>query len=303
MSRYKFFISAYYAKSNNYLAIDEYEKDLFQVDGKTVKLLSLEKGKKISESRGVKIECGIFTNVDECVKIAKKVYINFLIRLNNTDISYILDKASMGNFTQYCKEQDAELYKEIIIQDMEKVDKRLYGIIESAGCGCTHFYFNRLIDMSLDQKLKDSLRVNNYRKYLLSNNIHLPIDNTLFSSSIEMLLDKEERTQEELDIINEVSNYLDEKFKETNNEAYNSIKTMIQNNKHKSINKKIEDLVKKYSTIENEKENITKIKGISKNRTKELHVSSKNKPETVFSWSLLNKIQTEYAKDLYKINP
>lgn len=300
MGRYKFFISASYAKPNHYLEIDEYEKNLFQVDGKTVKLLSLEKGKKISESRGVKIECGIFTNINECVKVAKKVYINFLIRLNNTDISYILDKASMGNFTKYCKDDDAEIYREIVIRDIENKDERLYGVLEGVGCGCTHFHFDKLMEIGLDQKLKDSLMINNYRKYLLSSNINFPIDNTLFSASIEMLLEsKEVRNKEEISIINEVCDYMDEKFKETQDKAYKTIKAMIEGNKHKSIGEKIKDLVTRYCK-EEQKETLSKIKKISENRTKEIHVSSKKKPDSVFERAILNRIQIEYSKDLYK---
>lgn len=36
-----------------------------------------------------------------------------------------------------------------------------------------------------------------------------------------MLLDKEEREQDELDIISEIGQYLDNKFKDTKNEKYN----------------------------------------------------------------------------------
>ena len=300
MAKYKFFIEAYYADKKDYLEIDEYEKELFKYNGKTVKIKTLNSNKKIKEAQGIELECEYFSDIKECIETAKKAYVNFLISLNNTCISYILDKASMGNFTEYCKDEDAELYSEIVIENIEDKDKGIYGFIESEGTGCTHFYLNEFQDMKIDQKLKDSLMINNYRKSLLLNNIHSLIDNTLVSSSIEMLLDKEDRSKEELDIINEVVNYLDIRYKETENKTYNLIKQTMQNNKHKSIKKRIEDLVKKHSTMDNEKENINIIKKISKNRTKEIHVSSKDKPDTVYSWGMLNKIQMSYAKDLYE---
>ena len=62
----------------------------------------------------------MFDNLESCIDLAKKVYANFLLRLNISHISYILDKASKGNFCEYCTDSDANLYKEIIIDTFEK---------------------------------------------------------------------------------------------------------------------------------------------------------------------------------------
>lgn len=215
MSRYKFFIEAYYSNENDYLEIDEYEKELFQYNGKEIKLKTINPSKKIKDSEGIKIECGYFTNIDECINLAKKVYANFLIRLNNTDISYILDKVSMGNFEKYYTEKDASIYKEIVIVDLDKKENNIYAILARGGCGCTHFYYEKMLDIGIDRKLKDSLMINNYRKFLFNNDISSKIDNTLFATSLEMLLEKEKRSEDEINVIKEVCEFLDARYKET----------------------------------------------------------------------------------------
>lgn len=303
MGKYKFSIDAFYATKNNYLEINEYEKELFEIDGRKVMLRSLNKDKKIKDADGIKIECGFFSDIEECVVLAKKIYSNFLIRLNNTDISYILDKSSKGNFKKYYKAKDANVYKEIFIEDLENKNRELYIILENGGCGCTHFYFNKLLDMEIDSKLKDSLAVNNYRKFLIGNDIESKVDNTLFVASIEMLLDnKEKRCKEELDVIDEICEYLSNRYKENNKEEYLKIKEMIQNNKHKTIGNKIQEIIEQNSDEDEGKINVEKMKKISRNRTKEVHVSSKEKVDTVFSWGILNKIQSNYAKKVYMKN-
>ena len=75
---------------------------------------------------------------------------------------------------------------------------------------------------------------------------------------------------------------------------------MIQNNRHKSINSKLCELVEQNSNEDEKNDNLKRVKIIAQNRTKEVHVSSKEKPEVVFSWPILNEIQTNYAKEQYK---
>lgn len=297
MSKYSFFIEAYYSNENDYLEIDEYEKELFQYDGKKIKLKSINPSKKIKDSKGIKIECGYFTNLDECISLAKKVYANFLIRLNNTHISYILDKESKGNFKKYYTDKDASIYKEIVIIDLENKESKIHAFLRRGGCGCTHFYFEKMLDIGVNQKLKDSLMINNYRKFLLSNDINYQIDNTLFVASLEMLLEKEKRNKEEIKVIGEVCEFLDARYKETENESYNEIKKMVHNNQHKSINYKLKEIVGKNSEENEKEENINRINAITKNRTKEVHVSENKKPDMVYSWPLLNKIQINYGKN------
>ena len=300
MSKYKFYIEAYYSNENNYLEINEEERNLLTYNGKEIKIKTLDKGKKISEAKGIAIECGIFDEIEECIETAKKVYVNFLIRLNNTDISYLLDKYSKGNFQDYYKEADSYIYKEIVIEDMTKKDDTIYWAVVNGKTGCTHFSFKKILDMSIDQKLKDSLKINNYRKFLKGNNIDSMLDNTLFTSSIEMLLNKEERNQDEINVINEICKYIDMRYETTKNKSYLEIKSMIENNKHKSINAKIREIVENNSTEDEKKENYKRVKQITQSRTKEIHSSSKNKPEHVFTYGILNNIQINYAKELYK---
>ena len=60
----------------------------------------------------------------------------------------------MGNFCKYCKDQDGSIYKEIrIIDTLEKNDGE-FAFLESAGSGCTHFKFDKLLNISLDKKNK-----------------------------------------------------------------------------------------------------------------------------------------------------
>lgn len=233
MGRYKFSIEAYYTK-NHFLEIEEQEKELFKVDGKTVILKSLDK-KGIKNSEGIKVECGMFDNLESCIDLAKKVYANFLLRLNISHISYILDKASKGNFCEYCTDYDANIYKEIIIIDTFEKKDGIHVILESIGSGCTHFKFDKLLNISFDKKIKNSLLINNYRKYLSDKELNSRVDNTLISASIEMLIDRTEREEKERNVIEEVCDYLEEKYENTELIEYKNIQQMVKNNKHKSI--------------------------------------------------------------------
>lgn len=297
MSVYNFFIEVYFTQ-NDTIEIKEKEKELFTYENKKIKIVSLD-DKEIYKSKGIRLECGTFDNIQECIDISKKVYINFLIALNNTCISYFLDKELKGNFKKYCTE-DSELYKEIIINDLEEKNDNIHIVLERGGGRCTHFRFNKLLDLKMDKKLKDSLKINNYRKYLNNDKMNSYIDNTLYSASLEMLLEKKERDSNEIEIIEEVCRFLDERYYKTKNQSYNSIKTMIMNNKHKSINSQKEYLIKRYTNKEDFKQNINIIKEISKNRTREIHKSSNEDIKRIYNYSVLNKIQLEYAKDLYK---
>ena len=296
MSRYKFNIEAHFTK-NNYLEILEQEKELFEVDGKKVMLKSLNK-QPINKSEGIIIECGMFDNLESCISLAKKVYANFLLRLNLSHISYILDKYSLGNFCKYCTDSDSSIYKEIrIIDTLEKSDGE-FAFLESAGSGCTHFKFDKLLDISLDKKIKNSLLINNYRKYLSDKELDSRIDNTLISASIEMLIDETVRNEAELSVIQEVCDYLNEKYKKTKLCEYQAIKQMVENNKHKSIRSLKEELVEKYSPKRDLKENLDLINIISKNRTEEIHVYKSDKRENVWADQLLFDIQYGYMKEL-----
>lgn len=297
MGRYSFSIEVFFAQ-NDFLDIDEEELKLFEVEGKEVILISLEKTKKISDSKGMKVFCGMFEDINKCLEIAKKIYTNLLISLNNSDISYYIDKKHRGNFIKYSSDKDRNLYKEIIINDKLDNSNNMKFVIENIRCGCTHFRFDKLFDLKLDKKLKDSIVINNYRKYLLANDMTAYVDNTLFSAALEMLLDKEEREQDELDIITELGQYLDDRFKDTKNEKYNKIKSIIMSLRYKSINDKKIELIKKHSTIDEVNENVSRIKEISNNRRNEIHDSSDKSIPIVFSWNILNKIQFEYAKKL-----
>jgi len=195
MKGYKFFISAYFTL-DNYLEINESELKLFEYNKKCFYLKSIN-NKPINKSEGIKVESEIYTDINECIKIAKKVYVNFLFRLNLSHISYILDKPCMGNFCDYYKDADAELYKEICIIDCSKKSNKLYGMIGVGENGCTHFKFNELFDFSFDYNIKNSLAINNYRKYLNSKELNSIIDNTLISAEIEMLIEQEDRPKEE----------------------------------------------------------------------------------------------------------
>ena len=265
MFKYEFYIDAYY-NENEYLEIDVYEIVLFEYEGKKIKLQSLNENKKISESEGVRLTCGHFSDIHECIQFAKIVYTNFLIRLNDTDISYIFDKKARGNFMEYCKEDDSNIYKDIVIVDTENKQIRFNANLEVNRCGCTHFKFSELMNVWMDQKLKDSLMINNYRKYLINKRIDSKIDNTLFISSMEVLIEKEERNKAELDVINEVCEFLDKKYEKTKNNNYIQIKTMIQNNRHKSINSKLCELVEQNSNEDEKNDNLKRVKIIAKNK-------------------------------------
>ena len=297
MREYKIRIEAYYAE-NGYLEISEKEMLLFYINNKAVKLLSLD-NKIIAESKGIMVECGTFTDLNECIRIAKKIYCNFLLALNDTSISYVLDKFGKGNFRKYCKDEDIGLYKEIIINDMNSKDKNFYISVEKGPIGCTHFQLNDLEDIGLNYKLKNSLFINNYRKYLKNDKRDTCIDDTLYSASMEVLLDNQKRPKCEIDVINEVAEYLDGRAKETGNVNYNIIKEMVLNNKHKSIRSQKEELIRKYFH-NNVEENIKIIDKISKNRTKEVHLGNAEEKETLYDYTMLNKLQWQYAIDLYK---
>ena len=297
MGRYKFSINAYFTM-NNWLEIQEQEKELFEVEGKKIILKSLNE-KAIKDSEGIRVESEAFDNLDDCIRIAKKVYSNFLLRLNLSHISYVLDKSSMGNFCEYYTESDAELYKEIIIIDESKKDNELYGILEVGGSGCTHFKFDKLLDISLDEKIKNSLLINNYRKYLCNKELNSKVENTLISASIEMLIDEVDRPEEELNIIKELTDYLDDKYKETKSINYKNIKDMIENNKHKSIRSLKNELVEKYSTEKTKKDNLKLVDAISKNRTKEVHTGKSGIEKDIWANQLLFDVQYGYMKDLF----
>lgn len=301
MGRYKFIIEAYFTK-NNFLEIEEQEKKLFEVDGKAVILKSLDK-KEIKNSEGIKIECGMFDDLESCIDLAKKVYANFLLRLNISHISYILDKASKGNFCEYCTDSDANIYKEIIIIDtFEKKDGE-YVILESIGSGCTHFKFDKLLNISFDKKIKNSLLINNYRKYLSNKELNSRVDNTLISASIEMLIDRTEREEKEKKVIEEVCDYLEEKYENTGLIEYKNIQQMVKNNKHKSIRSLKKELIEKYSADDDVKENLKLIETISDNRTKEIHTCQSKTKESILADQLLFDVQFGYMKDLYNNKP
>jgi len=303
--RFKFKIKVYY-ENNDYLCIDDEEKILFEVDGYEVKMISLTKNKKISESEGFCIECDGFTKLNQCINLAKKVYTNLLIKLNDSDISYDLYKYYEGNFCNYCKDKDNYLYKEIIIIDKENIPSGLKGYIFRSGCGCPHFNFIKLENYGLDQKLKKSLQTNNYRKYLVEASLNTLVDNTLFSASLEQLLDsKKMRSKEEINAIDEVVGFLNEKQNNTNKddvvtlEAYEKIKSMILNNKNASINDLKKELIRKNSSVDEVEENLKRIDEINNNRALEIHNRNGICEDIVFTWPILNKIQREYAKDIY----
>ncbi|MBR2247780.1 MAG: hypothetical protein IKG58_03285 [Bacilli bacterium] len=300
MGRYKFTIEAYYTK-NNYLEIEEKEKELFEIEGKKIFLKSLNR-KRIKDSEGIEIESEKFDSLDECIALAKKVYSNFLLRLDMTNISYILDKALRGNFCNYCKDSDAEIYKEIIITDELNKDNNIYAIIEGKESGCTHFKFNKLLDVAMDRKIKNSLIINNYRKFLNDKEINSKLDNTLVSAAMEALIDKEERTKEELNVIDELITYLEEKYEKTNLIEYKKIESMIQRNKHKSIRSRKNELIAKYSKQEEINENIRLIDKVSRNRTDEIHNVADDINESVWADQLLFDIHHGYMKDLYSFN-
>ena len=132
------------------------------------------------------------------------------------------------------------------------------------------------MDISLDKKIKNSFLLNNYRKYLCNKELNSKVENTLVCASIEMLIDEVDRPEEELNIIKELSNYLENKYKETNLIEYKNIKDMIERNKHKSIRSLKNELVRKYSTKETKKENIKLMDTISDNRTNEVHTGKKS---------------------------
>lgn len=297
MKRYSFYVEIYFAR-NDYLLIDKEEVTLFKINDKIVKLESLELAKKIMDAIGMRLTCGDFDELQECLVLAKKVYVNLLINLNNTDISFIIDKYSLGNFIEFCKDEDSELYKEIVIEDRDNKNCEMHGLLEKGSSGCPHFSFNKLLDLTLDQKLKDSLFINNYRKYLIEDSIcQSYVDNTLFSASLEKLLNNEPRPEEEIKVIDELAEYLSNRFKETCNDSYIIIKEMILNNKHKSINKRKIELIKRFSTASEVSESVRYIKKISNNRTKEIHEKPMLDIDIVFSWPILNRIQLEYAKN------
>lgn len=300
MGKYKFAINAYYA-DKNYLEIPEKEIELLEVNNKKVLLKSLDK-KMIKDSIGIRIESEVYDELNECINIAKKVYSNFLLNLNASDISYILDKTHEGNFCDYCSDEDANLYKEIIIIDLlEKTDKVTWEV-EIGRCGCTHFRFDKLLNVSIDEKIKYSLFLNNYRKYLYNKSINSVIDNTLTSAAIEMLIEETERSEGEINVINEVIAYLNNRYVETNKKEYESIMQMIKNNRHKSINSLKKDLIKRYSKEDKVEKNLKLIKTISNNRTQEIHSKKSKEKQHVWADQLIFDIQFGYMKDLYEKN-
>ena len=301
MGRYKFIIEAYYTK-NHFLEREEQEKELLEADGKTVILKSLDK-KGIKNSEGIKVECGMFDNLESCIDLAKKVYANFLLRLNISHISYILDKASKGNFCEYCTDTDANIYKEIIIIDTFEKKDGIHVILESIGSGCTHFKFDKLLNISFDKQIKNSLLINNYRKYLSDKELNSRVDNTLISASIEMLIDRTEREEKERNVIEEVCYYLEEKYENTGLIEYKNIQQMVKNNKHKSIRSLKKELIEKYSADDDVKENLKLIETISDNRTKEIHTCQSKTKENIWADQLLFDVQFGYMKDLYNNKP
>lgn len=300
MGKYQFAIKAYYA-DNDYLEIPKKEIELFEVDKKKIFLKSIDE-KKIKDSKGIKIESEIYDKLDDCISVAKKVYSNFLLRLNATDISYILDKTHEGNFCEYCSDKNANLYNEIIIIDLTEQKDKVTWTIERGKSGCTHFRFNKLLNVALDEKIKQSLFLNNYRKYLYNKNINYVIDNTLATASIEMLLEKANRSEEEINVIEEVISYLNQKYEETNKVEYLNIMNMVKNNKHKSINSLIKELIEKYSLKENIDKNKKLIDAISDNRAKEIHYRKDRKKQHVWADQLIFDIQKGYMNNLYKIH-
>ena len=298
MGKYQFAINAYYADID-YLEISEKEIELFEVDKKKIFLKSLNK-EMIKDSNGIRIESEIYDKLDKCISVAKKVYTNFLLRLNASDISFILDKSHEGNFCEYCNDQDAYLYNEIIIIDLQQKKDKVTWTIGRGKCGCTHFKFNKLLNIELDEKIKHSLFLNNYRKYLYNKDINYVIDNTLTSASIEMLLEKTNRPEEEIKVIEEVISFLNQRYEETNKNEYLNISNMVKNNKHKSINSLTKELIEKYSLKENIKKNKKLIDTISNNRAKEIHSRNNKKKQHVWADQLVFDIQIGYMIDLYK---
>ena len=299
MGKYQFAINAYYA-SDDYLEISERKIELFEVDKKKIFLKSIN-NEIIKESNGIRIESEIYDKLDDCISVAKMVYSNFLLRLNACDISFIIDKSNEGNFCNYCNDKDSKLYKEIIIIDLLNKKDNVIWTIERGKCGCTHFKFNKLLNVAIDEKVKYSLFLNNYRKYLYGKDINFVLDNTLVSASIEMLLEKVDRSDEEKKVIEEVIGYLKQKYKETNKKEYLNILDMVNNNKHKSINNLKKELIEKYSPKEEVDKNITLINNVSNNRTKEIHYYKKDKKiQNVWADQLVFDIQKGYMKDLYK---
>lgn len=287
--RFKFKIKVYY-ENNDFLCIDEDEMILFEVEGYDVKMISLTNNKKISEAEGFYIECDGFDDLNECIKLAKKVYTNLLIKLNDSHISYNLYKYYDGNFCNYCKDKDNYLYKEIIIIDKERDNTGLKFYILGRGCGCPHFNFFKLENYGLDQKLKKSLQTNNYRKYLVKASLNTLVDNTLFSASLEQLLDSnKKRPKEEVEIINEVLKILNEKQKDVRKddiktfEAYDKIKSMLMNNKHVPINELKKELIRKTSSVDEVDENLKRIDEINNNRALEIHNRSGFCEDIVFT--------------------
>lgn len=299
MSRYKFIIEAYFTQ-DNYLEIDAKEKELFEIYGKKVILKSID-GEIIKQSEGIKIECGMFDNLLDCIKLAKNVYADFIFRLSVSHISYFLDKASKGNFCKYCKDDDASIYKEIIIIDtLDENDGEIYAILRQTRMGCTHFKFDKLLNLSLDEKIKNSILINNYRKYLCRKELNSLVDNTLISSSIEMLINPCERNESEKKVLKEVCNYLEEKFKTTGLVEYKRIEQMVKNNKHKSIRSLKRELIQHYSPTERVEENLELIEKISQNRTNEIHtIKSELKKDLSGKEQLLCDIQVGYMKELF----
>lgn len=300
MSGYKFCIDMYMPE-NNFLAYDNKEQKLFDIEGIDI-ILKSHGGEMISKSKLVSLNSGLFNDLEKCICIAKKVYANFLLKLSSTGISYILFE---GNFTEFCKDDDAYLYKEIRIQDAQKFEP--YGFCYyKTRKGNRDLSLNTLLDVKMDKKLKDSILINNYRKSLLLNDIASIIDNTLLCSSLEMLLDpKELKSKEELEVIEETCDYLNNRYTETKNEAYKKIKECVENLKAKSIKSKAKDLVTKYSSEENRKNNLKLLDNIGSERGKEVH-NSKEKDIKYITYSddiynnFINEIQINYAKELYE---
>ena len=75
---------------------------------------------------------------------------------------------------------------------------------------------------------------------------------------------------------------------------------MVSNNKHISINDLKKELIRKNSSIDEVDDNLKRIDEISNNRALEIHNRSGICEDIVFTWPILNTIQREYAKEIYK---
>lgn len=283
--------------NNAYLEFETKEIKLFEIDNYPVYIKGNKE--KISESENLIFYSNGFSQNEDYIKYAKEIFNNILMELIRCKIPFRLDPYGYGNLDLY-DNNCCEIHRNIQIIDSNNETENIGVELNALRSGCTRFRINRVRNINMNKPLEKAIIIKNFNAFISStDHLNNYVENTLNRAIVEKLMNKGgEKDISEVEILKEVDEFLESRYKETNNEMYEKIKKDLNYYKMKSKNERAVDLIRKYGTrSENGKYETKVMNNINANRGIEIHEYSES--EIISEWpdQIIFDILLKYSED------